>query len=209
MIGTRTNEICKATAALSLAVIIAVAVGLNYYDMPMRLFEMTFLSNALAALILFVGAMRLYFFGRDIPHFLYLDITVLLLMVVGICAIYAPGVCFTGRSVMLHMIDPIAVALFYTVFCDGRGSKIVSAFTALVVPSMYYAFMIIYGVFTGTSVYIYFNTTVMSPLTLVLDGIVAAAALTAVSIGLLMLSMYLHSDGGSAKHKEIRRERQR
>ncbi len=170
---------------------------------------MTFLSNALAAIILFIGAIRLYFFDRDIPHFLYLDVTVLLVMVVGICALYAPGVCFTGRSVTLHMIDPIAVALFYTVFCDGRGSRIVSAFTALIVPSLYYAFMIIYGVMTGTSVYIYFNTTVMSPLALVLDGIVAAAALTAVSIGLLIMSIYLHADGGSARHKEIRRERQR
>ncbi len=182
----------KAVAAAAVSAFIAVCLGTCYFGDLRRFYEMTFLSNFIASAVLLTAAVKILLTGRDIPHFLYLDAASLLAVVVVICAVYAPGVCFSGASVLLHLVDPILMTAFYLLFCDARGHGIPSAVaTTLVFPSLYYIFMIVFGRLSGSSIYIYFDTNAMSAVQLVLGGVYATLALLLFGSALMMINSHI------------------
>ena len=145
--------------------------------------EMTFLSNVATGTVLFCTGIFMLA-GFDAPHFLYLDCAVLMTTVFGVCAFFAPEVCFKGVSLLPHVVTPAAMLVFYFLFCDGRGCNPYYSFTALLFPFVYYAFMIAYGRITGGNIYTYFDTNVMSALNLVFVGALAYVLLL---VGALIL----------------------
>lgn len=173
----------KAIAAAGLSVIIFSGVLASYNDAWDRFFEMTFLSNTLASVILFVGAVKLFATGRDIPQVLYLDVSVLLLFVIGICAAYAPEVCLGGAAIILHLVNPLLMFAFFSIFCDARTIKFGYVFTSLIFPSLYYVFMIAYGRITGGYVYPYFDPNLYGAGELIMYAALAAVIMSALSVG--------------------------
>lgn len=182
---------CKAVSAFALAGIIVIGLVFNYVSKPGRMFEMTFLSNGIAATILLIGGAALLG-GRDIPDFLYLDSAVLLAVVIVICGVYAPEVCFVGRSVILHLVSPILTAVFYAVFCDARDGAVWNAVTALALPTLYYLFMIVYGRVTGGYVYPYFDPNRYNGVQLIIVAGIAAGIILAVSFILMFVSTVIN-----------------
>jgi len=183
----------KAVAAAVLAAFIITAVGIGYFRDLRHAYEMTFLSNVLTAFVLLFSAVKIMLTGRDIPHFLYMDVTALLLTVVCVCAFFAPGATFCSPSVVLHLVDPVLVTAFYFTFCDARGVRYGSIATALVFPSLYYCFMIIFGRVTGSSVYPYFDTTAMSAAMLVWMAAIAETIMTALCFALIKINRHVRA----------------
>ncbi len=176
----------KAIAAAGLSVIIFSAVLASYHDAWGDFYEMTFLSNTLASIVLMAGAVKLFATGRDIPQVLYLDAAALLAVVVGICSLYAPRECLGGAGITLHLINPLLMFSFFAVFCDAREIKIAHAFTALIFPSLYYIFMIVYGRVTGGYVYVYFDPNLYGARDLILYAVVAIAAVSVIAVGMVV-----------------------
>lgn len=182
----------KGAAAAVLSAFMSVSLWLIYCGHMKRLFEMTFLSNFLSASVLLFGSLSCIIKERDIPDALYLDCTALLLTVVCVCSVFAPSVTLVFPSVMLHLINPLAMLAFYCFYCDGSSFK--AALTALIFPWAYYLFMIVYGVVFGESVYPYFDTVAMSRTALVVYGIVATVIVTALAAGLSALTKLKHNE---------------
>lgn len=179
----------KGFAAIGFAVIILSSVALHYYTRMWQCYEMTFLSNAISGTVLLIGGITMLCAGRDLPQWLYLDCAVLLVTVIFVCGIFAPVVCFGNASVVLHLINPILMSVFYLAFCKApRGSLL---FTALVFPVMYYVFMILFGVKTGAPVYIYFDTNAMSKTAIVLYGVAASLAVLLFGAAFIYFNRFL------------------
>lgn len=186
-------------------------VGISYMGEFDRCCEMTFLSNFVTGIFMLTAATAIFITGKDLPHFLYLDATALLLTVVCVCSIFAPCASFLTAGVILHLVDPVIMLAFYLTLCDGRKSSYYTAFTALVFPSAYYAFMIAFGQFTHNSVYARFDTTAMSAGVLTLYGLAAVAAITVIAFTCMFLNRALHNlhdslRAGRAARREARRQ---
>lgn len=174
----------KAVCSVVLSFVFFGGVFANYCTRMHDCAEMTFLSNCATGVVFLCCGLYSLITKRSAPHFLYFDCAVLLGCVVAACAYFAPAVCFTGRSVILHLITPTAAVLFYLLFCDGRTGRTRDLFTALVFPTAYYIFMIAFGRLTGQSVYIYFDVNATSNAMLV--AVFLLAELVVVVIGLVL-----------------------
>ncbi len=182
-------------------------VGISYIGEFNRCCEMTFLSNFVTGVFMLAASAYIILTGRDLPHFLYLDATALLVMVVFVCSIFAPAASFLSPGVILHLVDPLIMLTFYLALCDGRKSSYPTAFSALVFPSAYYAFMIGFGSFTHHTVYTSFDTTAMSAGALTLYGLAAVAAVIAIAFLSMFLNRALHNlHDGLRAGKAARRE---
>ena len=167
--------IVKAVVAAVIGALFIFFVCVSYAGAFERFYEMTFISNFLTGVLLFVASVVIITTGRDLPHFLYLDGTVLLLTVVCVCSVFAPEETFTSFSIVLHLVDPIIMLIFYFVFCNARGSTAVAVLSALALPTGYYGFMIAFGQIEHKCIYSYFNTVAMAPWKLILFGLAATA----------------------------------
>ncbi|MCH5160883.1 MAG: hypothetical protein J1G04_02520 [Clostridiales bacterium] len=183
----------KAVIATVCSAVFFVGVAVGYIPKLHRCYEMTFLSNTFAATVLLCGAVRMAFFGKDIPHFLYLCAATLLAVVVGICVSFAPVATLCSPSVMLHLVNPVIMFAFYMSMCDARVVKNRVAFTALILPCAYYLFMIVFGRITGEYIYPYFDPNRFTPTLLVVFGIVAGCVTYVVSRLLMALSRRVHN----------------
>lgn len=209
--GTNT---AKALTAAFIGTGFIIFVVMSYIGEFERCCEMTFLSNFATGIFMLVAAVVIMATGRDLPHFLYLDATALLLTVVCVCTIFAPDASFRSPGVVLHLVNPIIMLTFYLIFCDARVSSYGMAATALVFPSAYYGFMIAFGYFAHNSVYERFDTNAMSVGRLVMFGFLAVAVITVISFSSMFLNRALHNlyDGASrarAAKREARREAKR
>ena len=182
------RTVTKAVVAGLLATEIYVTIIAHYLRMFDRAFEMTFLSNFIGATVLAVAAVRLAVTGKDIPKVLYLDITVLLLVVLGICATFAPTATMVSTGLFLHLINPLFVAAFYFGLCDGRGIDRLGVASTVIFPALYFLFMIIFGRVTGGYVYIYFDPNRFGAAELIGIGFLAASITLVVAYGVAGLN---------------------
>ncbi len=195
----------KAAFAAVFSAMFFTGVAIGYISKINRCYEMTFLSNTFAATVLMCGAVRIAFFGKDIPHFLYLCAATLLAVVVGICMFFAPAATLLSPSVTLHLINPIIMFSFYLSFCDARKVKNRLAFATLVMPFAYYIFMIIFGRVTGDTIYVYFDPNRFGPVLLVVYGIIAGIA-TYIAARLLMMFSRRVNNKRSLKEQKLASE---
>ncbi len=183
----------KAAVAAVCSAVFFTGVAIGYFSKINRFYEMTFLSNTFAAIVLLCGAVRIAFFGKDIPHFLYLCSATLLAVVVGICMFFAPAATLLSPSVTLHLVNPTIMFAFYLSFCDAREVKNRLALTTLIMPFAYYIFMIIFGRVTGGTIYVYFNPNRFGPVLLVIYGLIAGGATYLASRLLMFFSRRVHN----------------
>lgn len=181
----------KAGFAAALSAVIFTFIAVGFGGETRHLMEMTFISNTFAASVLLYAALYIVVKKRDIPFFLYLDATTILIVVFFVCLTFAPGVAFSGSSIGLHLISPALSLTFYLLFCDARNANKRTILTALVIPNVYYAFMIAYGRVTGASVYIYFDPNNFGAAALVFIGILAGAFIAGLCIFLMHVSIII------------------
>lgn len=166
--------------------------------------EMTFMSNAFTGTVLFSGGVYSLIFKRDIPHFLYLDCAVLLSSVIIACLLFAPPMLVVGLAIIPHLVNPIVMFVYYLKFCDGRGYKIAHVLTSLVFPTIYYIFMVLFGIMSTRVVYPQFNPNTISVLNLTLVGVFALLGLFTVGVVLLKLNIFLRT---LAEKRRLKKER--
>lgn len=163
--------------------------------------EMTFISHAFIGLVLLIGGVFTLVTKRDIPHFLYLDCAVLMSSVVVACLIFAPDKSFVGTAIIQHLVTPFAMLAYYLLFCDGRGCRVVQALTVTVFPSVYYVFMVLFGIVGGRAVYPQFDPNTISVFNILLVGVLAAVGLFAVGVILLFVNRLLRGVAEKQKAK--------
>ena len=119
------------------------------------------------------------------------------------CSLFAPHRLVAGTAIILHLINPIAIFVYYFVFCDGRGHRLPCVLATLILPTAYYIFMVMYGI-TGTrTVYPQFNPNSISVLNLTLVGVAALIGLFVIGVVLLKLNTFVHNFAEKRKlHKE-------
>ena len=182
----------KAFADIVLSCVFLGAAIVRYIGCWDKCVEMTFMSNAATGIVLLFGGVYALIFERDIPHFLYLDCAVLMSSVIIACSIFEPLKLIAGLSVFPHLVNPIALFTYYLVFCDGRNCKIAYVPTALVFPTVYYVFMVLFGVLGSRAVYPQFDPNIISVSNLLLVGVAAMAGLFVVGVVLLIGNKALH-----------------
>lgn len=146
-------SIIKIFFAFALSFILLFTTLYSYRNSFEYLYELTFLSNFLSGLFLLIVCI-FWFFNKQIPQFLFLDFTMLLLIVFGVCMAFVTDFNFEGGFLYLHIVNPILMLAFYMVFSNQRKTKWQFIFTVLLLPLIYLIFALIYG--TSTDNYIYF-----------------------------------------------------
>lgn len=178
----------------------AIVAYIGHFD---KCVEMTFMSNAFTGSVLFLGGLYALIFKRDIPHYLYLCCAVLMSSVIIACALFAPPMLVVGLAIIPHLVNPLVIFAYYLRFCDGRGYKIAHVLTTLVFPTVYYVFMVTFGIMGPRVVYPQFDPNTISVLNLTLVGVFALIGLFTVGVVLLKLNIFLHN---SAEKRRARKE---
>lgn len=189
MINVRIRSGC----AVLLSLLFLTTIAVRYWDKPDDCVEMTFLSNAATGAALLLSGVYSFVTRRDMPVRVCAAFATLMAVVALMCGLFAPSVCFVGSSVILHLVTPVCIILYFLLFCDARGMRLRDVWAALLFPTAYYIFMITYGRISGSSVYIYFDTNAMPGGALFLAGIVAEAVVAAVFAALVVANKILHA----------------
>lgn len=196
----------KAFANITLSLLFLGTAIVGYIGHFDKCVEMTFMSNAFTGGVLLLGGIYAFIFKRDIPHFLYLDCAVLMSSVIAACLLFAPPMLVVGTAIIPHLINPIAIFVYYFKFCDARGCRLWHVFTTLIFPTVYYVFMILYGIMGTRVVYYQFNPNIISVLNLTLVGAAALVGLFVVGVVLFKLNIRLRN---AADRRELKKAQSR
>lgn len=183
----------KAFANITLSLLYLGTAIVGYIGHFDKCVEMTFMSNAFTGSVLLLGGVYALIFKRDIPHILYLACAVLMSSVIAACLLFAPPMLVVGTAIIPHLINPIVIFVYYFKSCDGRGCRLWNVLTTLIFPTIYYVFMILFGIMGTRVVYPQFNPNIISALNLTLVGVAALAGLFVVGVVLLKLNIRLHN----------------
>ena len=154
-------------------------------------YELTFLSNLLTGLFLLsVGI--LWLCNKSVPQFLFLDFTILLLIVFGVCMAFVAEFNFEGGFAFLHIVNPLLMFVFYLFLSNQTKVKWQFLFTVLVMPIAYLIFALIFGATTGNYIYFFLDYSKygVGYTILFISGILTG--LIAVSVGLYFLNGLIH-----------------
>jgi len=167
-------------------------VVIAYWGNFQYVYELTFLSNAFTGLFLLITTI-LKRRGKEISQILYLDFTVLLFMVFLICIAFIGEFKFTGAIFFLHVINPIALMVYFFIYNDmSKISKVVNVLTILIMPFAYLMFAVIYGSITNNYIYFFLNYKekgIAYSLTFVM---IVGVSLVAIGYGFFYFNRYLH-----------------
>ncbi|MGB4659017.1 MAG: hypothetical protein WBI07_07550 [Mobilitalea sp.] len=163
-----------------------------YWGNFQYIYELTFLSNALTGLFLLTTTV-LKRKGKEIPQILYLDFTVLLFMVFLICIAFISEFTFTGAVFFLHVINPLALLVYFFIYIDmNKISKVSSVLTIVIMPLAYLVFAVIFGGITDNYIYFFLNYKEKGIDYSVIFVCIVAVGLIAISYGIFYLNRFLH-----------------
>lgn len=130
---------------------------LSYRGRFDHIYELTFLSNFFAGLFL-LGTAIFLFCKRKVPEILYLDVTMLLVLVLFVCTAFKGEFDFQGTFLFLHLLNPLFMTAYYFLFCDmNEIVKSKSVLCILFLPAAYLMFAGIFGRITGTYIYFFLD----------------------------------------------------
>lgn len=187
----KTLRIIKICSAFALAFVFVFTAIYSYADDLKYTYELTFLSNLSAGLFLLVAGI-LWLCNKSVPQFLFLDFTILLLIVFGVCMAFAAEFNFAGSFAFLHIVNPLLMLTFYLFFSDQSKAKWQFLFTILTMPIIYIIFALIFGATTGNYIYFFLDYTKYGVGYTVLFILGIAVGLAAVGIGLYFLNRLIH-----------------
>jgi hypothetical protein len=104
------------------------------------------------------GAAVLQFRGKEISLILYLNFTLLLLLVFLVCMAFINEFQFSGAFIFLHILNPVLLAIYYFVFCNMNDIKrATNVLSVMIMPLLYLVFSVVYGQVTGNYIYFFLN----------------------------------------------------
>lgn len=136
------------------ALLLSAAVVTYWGENMVYTYELTFLSNTIAGAVLLAAA-SLRLKGKDLPQLSFLCLACLLLTVFLVSVVFRFG--FSGGLFFLHLVDPLAMLVFFLVLCDMRSVPIRAVPAVLVMPLFYLIFALVFGRVTGNYIYPFLN----------------------------------------------------
>ncbi len=150
----KSKRIISIVATFVLAIVFLVTSLCDYGPTFAKAYQLTFLSNLMVGVfMLAVGICMLC--NKKLPQFLFLDCTVLLLLVFVVSLVM--GYEFTGFKLFLHGINPGLMLIYYLIFTNQTNSKWYLVFTTLVIPGLFMCFAFIFGSVTGNYIYAFLD----------------------------------------------------
>ena len=187
----KTLRIIKICSAFALAFAFVFSAFYSYADDLKYTYELTFLSNLSTGLFLSVVGI-LWLCHKSIPQFLFLDFTILLLIVFGVCMAFAAEFNFVGGFAFLHIVNPLLMLAFYLFLSNQINVKWQFLFTILTMPIIYIIFALIFGATTGNYIYFFLDYTKYGVGYTILFILGIAVGLVAVGTGLYFLNRLIH-----------------
>lgn len=124
-----------------LSILFITSAILGYYKDISHMSEYCFISGMLVGIIFFVSFLRHRKYDRALPACVYLacfiDIFVIFIATVAI------RLNLEGAFWFIHIINPIAITLYWFIFCDQRSMKWQGTFSVVVYPMLYMLFAFI------------------------------------------------------------------
>lgn len=187
----KTLKIIKIGSAFALAFVFVFTAIYSYAGNLKYVYELTFLSNLLTGLFLLAVGI-LWLCSKSVPQFLFLDFTILLLIVFGVCIAFAAEFNFAGGFAFLHIVNPLLMLAFYLFLSNSTNVKWQFLFTLLAMPMAYVTFALIFGSATGNYIYFFLDYTKYGAGYTVLFILGIAVGLSAVGTGLYFLNRLIH-----------------
>lgn len=187
----KTLKVIKIGFAFVLAFVFVFTAIYSYADNWQYTYELTFLSNISTGLFLSVVGILLLC-NKSVLQFLFLDFTILLLIVFGVSLAFAAEFNFAGGFAFLHIVNPLLMLAFYLFLSDQTKVKWQFLFTILAMPMVYMIFAFIFGATTGIYIYFFLDYTKFGVGYTVLFILGIAVGLVAVGAGLYFLNRSIH-----------------
>lgn len=185
-------KILKISSAFVLSFIFIFTAVFSYCDNINYIYELTFLSNFFTGLFLLsVGIIWLC--NKSVPQFLFLDFTILLLIVFGVCMAFINNFNMNGGFAFLHLVNPLLMLAFYLFLSDLTNVKWQFLFTILALPAVYILFALIFGAATGNYIYFFLDYVKYGAGYTILFILGILIGLIVVSIGLYFLNRLIHN----------------
>lgn len=185
----------KNIVKITVGVLMVVCVFIGYIPQPEYLVELTCISNTIGGLLLFVDGIRNIRKKKNFPGIFYLNVTVSIFMVFLVCMGSLTGIYkfnFKGPFFFLHVINPIAFIVCYTLFVNEQGRKIRFALTAPIMIIVYFLFDYIYCQFTGKFVYGFVEPEDFSFFYAIIAGFVLYIFVSLLGLCLFALNRFVH-----------------
>ena len=116
--------------------------------------ELTFLSNLITGVFLFIGGLVGIFKKKELPQPVYMNCIILLQVVFLICMAFIAEFNFAGTFVFLHIINPILATIEFQLVTNCRRMHGLGVIlSALIFPCIYLTYAIIYGFTSGNWIY--------------------------------------------------------
>ena len=119
-------------------------------------YELTFLSNFSTGIFMLIAGILLCV-DKKAPQILFLDFSMLLLIVFGVTVSFSGNFNMTGDMFFLHVINPILFIAYYLIFSDQNTTKKGLVLTVLCMPVTYLIFAVFYGRIAGNYIYFFLD----------------------------------------------------
>ena len=139
-----------AVAQLGIDLLLTASALALYWQYLRFMYELTFMSNFLAG-IFFLAAGIYTLLGRRVPQVWYLCFAVLLILVMGTCLMFSGNFSFSGAFLLLYLIDPLLVTVYFFIAADMREVPLKWVTAPVLMPGAYLAFALVFGAVTKTT----------------------------------------------------------
>lgn len=187
--NNKTLEIIKITSAFVLSVVFIFTAIYSYSGVIS--YELTFLSNFLTGLFLLSVAI-LWLCNKNVPQYLFLDFTILLMIVFGVCMAFVSEFNFKGGFTFLHIVNPLLMLVFYLFISNQTNLKGQFLLTVLVMPIAYLIFALIFGAATGNYIYFFLDYTKYGAAYTILFVLGILIGIFVITVGLYYLNRLIH-----------------
>lgn len=187
----KTLRIIKICSAFALTFVFVFSTIYSYANNFKYTYELTFLSNFSTGLFLLTVGI-LWLLNKPVPQFLFLDFTILLLIVFGVSLAFAAEFNFAGGFAFLHIVNPLLMLAFYLFLSNQTNVKWQFLFTILAMPIIYIIFALIFGATTGKYIYFFLDYAKYGVGYTILFILGIAVGLAAVGTALYFLNRQIH-----------------
>lgn len=187
----QTIRITKICTAFALSFLFIFTALYSYWDSFQYAYELTFLSNFITGLFLLAVAI-LWICNKSVPQVVFLDFTILLLIVFGVCIAFIEQFNFDGGFLFLHGVNPLLMVAFYLLFSNQTKVRWQFLCTVLILPFAYLVFALSFGSITNNYIYFFldYNTYGIMYTVAFIVGILVGIII--VSIALYYLNRFIH-----------------
>ena len=189
--NSKSSKIIKISSTFALAFVLIFTALYSYRADIKYAYELTFLSNLLTGLFLLIVGI-LWLCNKSVPQFLFLDFTILLLIVFGVCMAFVAEFNFEGGFAFLHIVNPLLMFVYYLFLSNQIKTKWQFLFTVLAMPIVYLIFALIFGATTGNHIYFFLDYKEYGTAYTILFVLGILIGLIAISVGLYYLNRLVH-----------------